>query len=75
MNSTTFIDDFLDILQRDEPVDPAMQLADIEEWDSLSMMATIAYFEKNFAIKLVFAQLKKLKTVQELIGLAQGAIQ
>lgn len=74
MNTSTFLNEFQEILQRDESVSLEDTLDDIEEWDSLSMMATIAFFEKHFKVKVVFQQLKQLKTVADLAALSQGAI-
>ncbi len=74
MNTSTFLNEFQEILQRDESVSLKDTLDDIEEWDSLSMMATIAFFEKHFKVKVVFQQLKQLKTVADLAALSQGAI-
>ena len=74
MNTNTFLAEFQEILQRDEALSLDDVLADIEEWDSLSMMATIAFFEKHFKIKVVFQELKKLKTIADLAALAKGAV-
>ena len=46
-----------------------------EEWDSLSKMAVMAYFDKNFGIKLTLKDLKEVNTVSDLIKLAGEKIQ
>ena len=45
MTQNEFLKEFQDILQRDEPVDLDGKLADMEEWDSLTAMATSFFFE------------------------------
>lgn len=49
MHLDKFIPIFQDLLQRDEPVFATDTLADMEEWDSLAIMALIAWFDKNCA--------------------------
>ena len=41
-------------------------LNDLEEWDSLSMMATTAFLDKNFNLKLTFNDFKSFKTVEDI---------
>ena len=72
-------DDFLveleDILQRDEVCAVNDFLDSYEEWDSLSKMALVAYFDKNFGVKLSLNSFKNLKTVADLMTLAGDKIQ
>ncbi len=75
MTRAEFLDDFQDILQRDDPVEPGTLLSDMEEWDSLAMMACLAYFDRKFGLKIKFAQLKDLRSVADVAALAQGNIQ
>ncbi len=67
-------DEFLvaleDILQREESCNENDKLEDYDEWDSLSKMAVMAYYDKNFKIKIGLNQLGALKTVSDLIKLA-----
>lgn len=59
-----------DILQRDEACSEMDNLNDYDEWDSLSKMATMAYFDKSFGIKLSLNDLKDINSVSDLIKLA-----
>ncbi len=71
-------EDFLlaleDILQTDDPIEIDLQLKELEEWDSLAMMAVIAYYKKTFGINIVLKELKEIKTPADLIALAGDKI-
>ncbi len=70
MNKADFLVELEDILQREEPVNENDNLEDYDEWDSLSKMAVMAYYDKNFKIKIGLNQLGELKTISDLIKLA-----
>jgi len=74
MLKSVFLEDLRDLLQRDDPIDPDMELQNIEEWDSLAMMSCIAYFDKHFSVKTTIAQFTQLRTISDLIALSGGAI-
>ena len=50
-------------------------LEDYEEWDSLSKMSLMAYYDKNFGVKLRLDSFMDIKSVADLIALAGGKIQ
>lgn len=75
MNKTDFLVELEDILQREEPCYETDVLTDYDEWDSLSKMAVMAFYNKNFGIKISLNELKELKTVSDLIKLAGGNVQ
>lgn len=72
-------EDFLlaleDVLQREEPCLETDVLDEYEEWDSLSKMAVMAYFDKNFGVKLTLADMKSFKNVDDLIRSAGDNLQ
>ena len=70
MNKADFLVELEDILQREEPVNENDNLEDYDECDSLSKMAVMAYYDKNFKIKIGLNQLGELKTISDLIKLA-----
>ena len=70
MTKNDFLSAFQDVLQRDDPVAEDAVLADMDEWDSLSKMATMAYFKGHFGIAITLDQLGKLEKVSDLIALA-----
>ena len=70
MTKSEFLEAFQDVLQRDDPVEETAVLADLDEWDSLSKMATMAYFKGHFGIAITLDTLGKLEKVSDLIALA-----
>lgn len=74
MTKSEFLIAFQDVLQRDDPVAEMDKLAEFEEWDSLSKMATMAFFKKHFDIVITLDALGKFETVADLIELAGGKI-
>ena len=70
MKKTEFLEALQDILQTDDEVFEYENLEDKEEWDSLSKMAVMAYFKKNFDLSINLDDLKDIKTVLDLIKLA-----
>ena len=74
MTKAEFLEAFQDVLQREEPVDESTVLADLDEWDSLSKMATMSYFKGHFGVSISLDALGQLKTVADLIALAGDKI-
>ncbi len=71
MNKEQFLTELQDVLQRDDPVLENDVLADYDEWDSLSKMAIMAFFDKNFGVKISLKEIGELKTVKDLLNLAK----
>lgn len=71
MPNSTFEQTFAEILQRDEPVTRDMALSAIEEWDSLAMMALMAYFDRVLGKKVTFDTLRHCRTVEDICALAE----
>ena len=74
MNKQDFLEELEDILQRDENCNENDNLIDYDEWDSLAKMSLVAYFAENFDINLSLKDFADLKTVSDLIKLANGKI-
>lgn len=74
MKKADFLVELEDILQREKPCKENDNLSDYEEWDSLSVMSVMAYYDKNFSKKLSLDDCKALKTVKDLIKLAGSNI-
>ena len=74
MKKEEFLVELEDILQREEVCNLDDKLSDYEEWDSLSKMAIMAYFEKKFGIKITLPQLKEIENVSDLVVLAGDQI-
>lgn len=75
MTKQEFLVELEDILQREEPCSEFDSLEGYEEWDSLSKMSLMAYYDKNFGVKLCLDSFVNLKSVADLIALAGGKIQ
>lgn len=75
MKKTDFLVELEDILQREEPCREEDSLEDYEEWDSLSKMAVMAYYDKNFNVKISLQDFQEIKTVNDLITLAGDKIE
>lgn len=70
MDRVSFIEKFKDVLQRDDELSFEMVLEDLDEWDSLSKMATIAFLDKEFNQKITFNQINELSTVEDIAKIA-----
>lgn len=66
MERTEFLEKMQDVLQMEDELTFETVLNDLEEWDSLSMMATTAFLDKNFNLKLTFNDFKSFKTVEDI---------
>lgn len=75
MKKEEFLVELEDVLQREESCHETDDLNSYEEWDSLSKMAIMAYYDKNFGVKLTLKDLKEINTVTDLINLAGDKIQ
>lgn len=74
MTKEDFLLELEDILQTDDPIEIDLQLEDLEEWDSLAMMAVMSYYKKNFGINVTLKELKEIKSPADLIALAGDKI-
>lgn len=74
MELAKFLEEFQDLLQRDDPIHVDDPLKEMEEWDSMSVMACMAYFDKRFGMKVAYKAFIPLKTVRDIIALAKGNI-
>lgn len=70
MTKENFLVELEDILQVDTPVTENCELKTMEEWDSLSKMAVMAFFKKHFSIELALNHLGQIRTPADLISMA-----
>ena len=75
MKKEEFLTALQDVLQRENPVYESDEIADYEEWDSLSKMAVMAYFNEVFGMKINFNIINAASKVSDLIKLAGDKIQ
>ncbi len=66
MDINEFLRSFEDLLQTDEILTKDTILEDLEEWDSLSKMATMAFLDKNFNYKSTINELKEFITIGDI---------
>ncbi len=66
MSINEFLEEMLDVLQRDDPISAGMALADIEEWDSMAIMGTAAFLDRHFNVRLSMNDFKGFTTVADI---------
>ena len=66
MSREEFCKEFCNILQV-ESIDINEKLINIPEWDSLSMIATMAFFDKRFGLKVSINDIKSFETFNDII--------
>ncbi len=66
MERIEFLEKMQDVLQMEDELTFDTVLDSLAEWDSLAMMATIAFLDANFEIKTTFNDFKAMKTVEDI---------
>lgn len=72
MNSAEFLETFQELIQTDNELSMNTPLADIEEWDSMAIMAAIAYFDVTHGKQLTFEDFAQAKVVGDIAGMIPG---
>ncbi len=70
MTVNEFLSGMQDVLQIEKTLTLETVLSDLEEWDSLAIMSTMAFLDKNFHKETVFKDYKNLKTLSDIAKLA-----
>ena len=70
MTKDEFLVQMQDVLQTDAELKMETVLDELDEWDSLSMMATMAFLDKNFGVKVKIGDLKTLATISDIAAKA-----
>lgn len=70
MTKADFCTEMQDVLQTDAELAPETVLADLDEWDSLAMMATMAFLDKTFGVKVGLKDFKEMNTLSDLMAKA-----
>ena len=70
MSKEEFLVQMQDVLQTETELTMETVLDELDEWDSLSMMATMAFLDKNFGVKLKIAEMKTLGTLGDIAAKA-----
>ena len=67
MTRDEFLVEMQDVLQTEEALTADTVLTDLAEWDSLAVMATMAFLDRNFGVKLKISDVKELKTIGDIV--------
>ena len=70
MTKEEFLVEMQDVLQTEVNLTMETILTDLDEWDSLAMMATMAFLDKKFGVKVKIADLKTLATIGDIAAKA-----
>lgn len=68
MTRDEFLKEMQDVLQTETDLTPETILSDLEEWDSLSVMATMAFLDKQFGLKLKLNDFKSMSTMADIMA-------
>lgn len=66
MTREEFLIEMQDVLQTEEALTFETVLKELEEWDSLSVMATMAFLDKSFGVKTSMADYINMNTVEDI---------
>lgn len=66
MTNEEFLTEMQDVLQTEEDLSMDTVLDDLDEWDSLSVMATMAFLEKSFGVKTTMKDYREMKTIGDI---------
>jgi len=72
MNRNEFLEKIKDILQYEceEELTYETNLLDLDEWDSISIISTVAFLDSNFGKKVTVQDLQNVDTVEDIAKLA-----
>lgn len=70
MSKEEFLEKMQDVLQTEEALTLETVLDDLDEWDSLSIMATMAFLDKNFGIKTAIKDYRAMHTIGDIAAKA-----
>ncbi len=66
MTRDEFLVEMQDVLQTETTLTTETVLTDLAEWDSLAVMATMAFLDRNFGVKLRLTDFKELHTIGDI---------
>ena len=70
MTKEEFIEQMQDVLQTDAELAMETVLEDLDEWDSLAIMATMAFLDKNFGVKTSIKDYREMSTIGDIAAKA-----
>lgn len=66
MNREEFLEQMQDVLQTDKKLSFDTKLNELEEWDSLSAMSTIAFLDNYFGVKTLYNEFAQVQTIEDI---------
>ncbi len=66
MDRQEFLEQMQDVMQTETELNFDTKLEDLEEWDSLAAMATIAFLDQNFKVRITYKDIPLLKTIEDI---------
>lgn len=70
MTKAEMVESLKDVLQVEDELSCETRLDELDEWDSLSMMAVVAFMDRNFGMKLGIRDLREFETVGDIVAKA-----
>jgi len=70
MKKQDLIEEIKNVMQREKNLTLEMELKDIEEWDSLTVVGIAALYDKFMGIKIEINDINKCKTISDIVKLA-----
>lgn len=72
MTAEEFINKLTDLMDTDAELNLSTKLADVEDWDSLSMVSFFSFCNSTLNRRVAPEQIKGALTVEDLFKLAEG---
>lgn len=66
MNREEFLEKLSETILTEDVLSFDTELSSLEYWDSLAIMETIAFLDKEFNVKTVLNDYKEMKTVEDI---------
>jgi len=70
MTKDEFLEQMQDVLQTDVELAYETVLDELDEWDSLAIMATMAFLDKNFGVKTSIKDYREMSTIGDIAAKA-----
>ncbi len=66
MTKDEFLKEMVDVLQTEDEINFDTVLETLSEWDSLSVMATMAFLDNSFGVKTTLSDYREMKTIGDI---------
>ena len=73
MNAEEFIKKLVELMDTEAQINLSTRLADVEDWDSLSMVSFFSFCNTTATRKVLPEEIKAAQTVEDLFKLAGGS--